>query len=185
MRTLKDFINESIVNEAAQSALFYLGASNDLNVIVGSPADLKKCEKQLKNDGYNCVSKNLKNNMCGVMWNDETIFAWDLKGNNWKTVQAEDAKNIATMLKDRTDDYVYIESEIFGSGNEWEDEKARESINWSPNVWVEVFIKMIENSYVDGDSNYCRAVLDLAKKGICCQGFDDINIYDATEYLKG
>ena len=184
IKTLKDFINESLVNEAAQSALFYLGTYDDLNVIVGSPADLKKCEKQLKNDGFNCVSQNLKNNMCGVMWNDETISAWDLKGNNWKAVQAEDAKNIETMLKDRKVDYVYLESEIFGSGNEWEDEEARQSIDWSPKFWVEVFIEMVENSYVDGDSNYCRAVLDLAKKGICCQGENDINICDASEYLK-
>lgn len=186
MKNLKDYINESLsINEAAQSALFYLGTSNDLNVVVGSPADLKKCEKLLKKDGYDCVSPNLKNNMCGVMWNDETISAWDLKGNNWKAVQAEDAKNIAKMLKDREDDYVYLESEIFGSGNEWNDEEARESIDWSPKFWVEVFIEMVENSYVDGDSNYCRAVLDLTKKEICCQGEDDINIHDAAEYLNG
>lgn len=185
MKNLKDYINESLmVNEAAQSALFYLGTENDVNVIVGSSADLKKCEKILEEDEFDCVSLKLTGNMCGVMWNDEELLPWALKGNNWKAVQAADEKNIAKMLKDRTDDYVYLESEIFGSGNEWDDESAKESINWSPSYWVEVFIEMVENSYVDGDSNYCRAVLDLAKKEVCCKGENDVNIYDAAEFLS-
>lgn len=174
---LKDFINEALINEAKRDILLAWNIQNDtLYIRVGSSEDIKNHKETIED--FTVSKTPIDGNMVNIMWNDESCQVTPLKGNTWNAVKNNDIKKIEGFLKDRSDNYVYIESDIFGSGNEWYDEDAEKTKNWNSKKWLNHFISMVEDSYVDGDSNYCRAVVDLSKKEICCKGENEIVILD-------
>lgn len=187
MKNLKDFITESLITESRNEVLgiWHFAGDETLHICIGSKKDIDDAADRF-DGGYSLNSTRLSipGNMVSVMWNDESCYMTPLKGNNWNAVKNNDIKKIEGFLKDRSDDYVYIESDIFGSGNEWYDEDAAETKNWGAKQWLTRFIEMVEGSYVDGDSHYARAVVDLSKREVCCKGSTDVQIWDINDFIK-
>lgn len=187
MKSLSEFINESVINEAKQDILLVWCVSDydyTLHICTGSNSDIKKYEREIDDYSYCSTKATVNGNVCSVMWNDESCYISAIKGNNWNDAMNHDIKKIEGFLKKKTDDYVYIESDIFGSGNEWYDEDIEKTKSWDAKRWLNHFIKMVKDSYVDGDSNYCRAVVDIAKREIYCKGSNDVQFWDINDFAK-
>ena len=182
---LKDFINESLVNESVNDYMFIWQhfSPNTLYCCVG---DVQKLNKLIKDYDFESFTTKLKSNIIGVAWNDEYGFAWDIDGHNLNDAKRKDLKHIEDQINQQKDQieqeqYMYIESNIFGTANEWYDE----DISTDAKEIQKRFIDMIENSEVDGDSSYGRAIIDIKKGDVLLCGEDlNVNFLTANEFIE-
>lgn len=185
MKDLKDFINESLcVNESHNISFVWDHYDPDtLYCVFGNASKIRKI---LSGTDYNFQDIKIKTKLCSVSWNDETLFAGEVKGNNLEDAKKIELKHIQSQLDNQKDQienegYVYIESDLFGSANEWEEGVK----DMSAEDFLKGFLEMIQDSVVDGDSGYGRAVLDLQNKQVLLgnDGVEFINIDKLEEML--
>ena len=182
---LKDFINEALVNEGVNDYMFIQQhfSPNTLYCCVG---DIQKLGKLIKDYDFESFVTKLKSNIVGVAWNDEYGFAWDIDGHNLNDAKRKDLKYIEDQINQQKDQieqeqYMYIESNIFGTANEWCDD----DISTDAKEIQKRFIGMIENSEVDGDSSYGRAIIDIKNGDVLLCGEDlDVNFLSANEFIE-
>lgn len=182
---LKDFINESLVNEAKTEELLFMVDHGDPEIIFCINGDINKLEKMIEDDYdwyYGTWPINTK--LAAVHWNDESIYVIPVEGNNLVGAKKKDLDNIQAQLdkqKDQIekDGYVYIESNIFGGANEWEDAKPNDKAQ----KYLDMFIEMMDDSYVDGDSGYAYSLIDISK-GKSLLGNDGVVFMSANEFIE-
>ena len=182
---LKDFINESLVNEAKTKELLFMVDHGDPEIIFCINGDINKLEKMIEDDYdwyYGTWPINTK--LAAVHWNDESIYVIPVEGNNLVGAKKKDLDNIQAQLdkqKDQIekDGYVYIESNIFGGANEWEDAKPNDKAQ----KYLDMFIEMMDDSYVDGDSGYAYSLIDISK-GKSLLGNDGVVFMSANEFIE-
>jgi hypothetical protein len=183
MKDLKDFINESMrIDEAVKSVLaFWQNSPHNLFVVVGSSSEINKLHKEM-GDGEVAA---LNSNMCTIMWNDESMFVNPIKARDINDLKKQELASIKKQMNaqknnEGSDDYIYLDSLISGSGNEWYDEEAQADAK----DYMEAFISMVEGSYVDGDSSYGRAVIDANKLEASLKGGDDITVVTIEQWRE-
>lgn len=182
---LKDFINESLVNEVKTEELLFMVDHGDPEIIFCINGDINKLEKMIEDDYdwyYGTWPINTK--LATVQWNDESIYVIPVEGNNLVGAKKKDLDNIQAQLdkqKDQIekDGYVYIESNIFGGANEWEDAKPNDKAQ----KYLDMFIEMMDDSYVDGDSGYAYSLIDISK-GKSLLGNDGVVFMSANEFIE-
>ena len=180
---LKDFINESLVNEAKSELLFIVDHSNP-EIIFCLTGDIKEVEKRIDDYDWYYETFSLNTKLATVQWNDESIYVTPVEGNNLAAAKKKDLDNIQAQLdkqKDQIeeDGYVYIESNIFGGANEWEDAKPSDKAQ----KYLDRFIEMMDESYVDGDSGYALTLMDISK-GESLLGNDGVVFMSANEFME-
>lgn len=180
MVDLKDFINESLLVEGTTDYAFVWSHDNPSTLYCLNGAT-NKLQKALKNYDYEIQNVKISSNICHVMWNDEFLAANDCDGNNLNAVKNNVLKTIEDqMTKDGNDEtYRYFET-AFGS-NEWYDDDAKSD---KAKDYLNSFIEMIEDSEVDGDSGYGRAVIDVKNGEVLMSGKCEIIIQTANEFIE-
>lgn len=107
--------------------------------------------------------------LLGIEWNDEECYSWYVPGESLDEAKELAANDIYNQLKniqqEQQDDYdyIYLECNLWGGG-EFEKEfnlENEQNILEATKVYVERFLKYIEESYVDNDSSSAIAILDL------------------------
>lgn len=124
--------------------------------------DLNKVSEIVDEYGYHSEGCSLNTRLVSVEWNDESIYVSSVEGNNLDEAKKNDLVKIQTQLDEQKeniekDGYVYIESDIFGGANEWNDAKPTDKAQ----KYLDQFIEMMDDSYVDGDSGYAFSLVDL------------------------
>ena len=184
VKDLKDFLNESIlVNEAKTELLFIVDHSNP-EIIFCLIGNIKEVEKRIDDYDWFYETFSLNTKLATVQWNDESIYVTPVEGNNLASAKKKDLDNIQAQLdkqKDQIeeDGYVYIESNIFGGANEWEDAKPDDKAQ----KYLDRFIEMMEESYVDGDSGYAFTLMDISR-GESLLGNDGVVFMSANEFME-
>lgn len=183
MMDLKDFINESLVNEAKSELLFIMDHSNP-EIIFCLNGNIKEVEKRIEDYDWDYETFSLNTKLATVQWNDESIYVTPVEGNNLAAAKKKDLDNIQAQLdkqKDQIeeDGYVYIESNIFGGANEWEDAKPGDKAQ----KYLDRFIEMMDESYVDSDSGYAFSLIDVSK-GEILLGNDGVTFMSANEFME-
>lgn len=183
MKNLKDFINESMrIDEAAKSVLaFWQNSPHNLFIVVGASSEINKLHKEIR-DGEVVA---LNSNMCTIMWNNESMFINPIKARDINDLKKQELASIKKQIdaqknNEGSDDYIYLDSLISGSGNEWCDEDAQ----LDAKDYMEAFISMVEKSYVDGSSRYGRAVIDANKLEASLKGEDNITVVTVEQWRE-
>ena len=140
--------------------------------------------KELKDYDYNVNMMKVDSNLITICWNDEMMWTSDIPGSNLNDAKRKELKYIEDQLKEQADaisqdGYVYIESNLFGGANEWEDAKENDKAD----KYLERFIEMIEDSEVDGDSSYARSVVDV-RKGKVLLGNTGVKFMTGNEFRE-
>lgn len=117
-------------------------------------------------------------NIVHLQWNDESIYGCILdKINDEKQLRKDFDKNVGKWLEDNKkyiedpgETYIEIYVDLdcgiaFDCANERDDFKDF-NLDYLWNCWMDQF----KDSYVDGDSNYCRCLVDLKKKKVIVGG---------------
>ena len=183
MLDLKDFLNEALVMESNNDFMFVWNHydPDTMYVLNGNtraiPNFLRKYDWQ-----YHDVK--IPTKLCSIAWCDDTMYAMPVDGNNLNDAKKIDLKDIQAQLDSSKDqiekeDYAYIEGNLFGGANEWEG-----ASKMSAQDFLDNFIDIIKNSYVDGDSNYARAVIDIKKGETLLQGSCHVTFMSANEFME-
>jgi flagellar basal body P-ring protein FlgI len=115
------------------------------------------------------------------MWNDEFLAVNDCDGNNLNAVKNNVLKTIEDqMTKDGNDETYRYFNTAFGS-NEWYDGDAKSD---KAKDYLNRFIAMIEDSEVDGDSGYGKAVIDVKNGETLLAGNVQVVFMTADEFLE-
>lgn len=179
MLNLKDLLCESMINESANDYIF-IWNHFEPSTLYRCTGDVKKLEKHIADYDFETFTGKSKSNLIGFAWNDEYGFAWDIDGSNLNSAKSKDLKYIEDQINQQKDqieqeNYMYIESNIFGGANEWYDE----DVSTDAKEIQKRFIDMIENSEVDGDSSFGRIVIDVKKNQLLLGG-ENTNITSLT-----
>lgn len=164
MIELKDFINESLQVNESKMELAFVWSHDDPSTMYCMNGNVDGLEKELKDYDYNVNIMKVDSNLITICWNDEMMWISDVPGSNLNDAKRKELQYIDGQLKEQADaisqdGYVYIESNLFGGANEWDDAKEDDKAD----KYLDRFIEMIEDSEVDGDSSYARSVVDVRK----------------------
>lgn len=180
MKTLKDFINESLLMEGKTDYAFVWDHYNPSTLYCLNGA-VNKLQKTLKDYEYEIQNAKIASNICFVMWNDEFLAVNDCDGNNLNAVKNNVLKTIEDqMTKDGNDETYRYFNTVIGS-NEWYDDDAESD---KAKDYLDKFIEMIEGSEVNGDSSYGRAVIDVKNGETLLAGDVQVVFMSANEFLK-
>lgn len=175
MLDLKNFIKESLVNEAETEYMFVWSHFEpaDMYCVSGKVDTLVK---EMGNYDWNYEIVTSSSKLHAIAWNDEYLIHCDVPGNNLNDAKRKEEDYIQSQLDSQRDqieqeNYVYIESNLFAGAGEWDDAKPNDKAK----KYLNRFIKMIDNSYVDGDSSCARKVLDI-RKGEVLLGSESANV---------
>ena len=187
MIDLKDFImeklNENPINESVNDYIFTWN-HYDPDTIYCLNGNINKIPMFLKNYDWQYQDVKIPTKLCSVAWNDEMAIIMPVDGNNLNDAKKIDLKSIQAQLdsyKDQIEeeDYAYVESNLFGGANEWDG-----ASKMSAQDFLDEFISIIKDSYVDGDSNYARAVIDIKKGETLLQGSCHVTFMSANEFME-
>lgn len=180
MKTLKDFINESLLMEGKTDYAFVWDHFNPSTLYCLNGA-VNMLQKTLKDYEYEIQNAKIASNVCFVMWNDEFLAVNDCNGNNLNAVKNNILKTIEDqMTKDGNDEtYRYFDT-VIGS-NEWYDNDAKSD---KAKDYLDRFIEMIEDSEVDGSSGYGKAVIDVKNGETLLTGNVQVVFMTANEFLE-
>lgn len=185
IKNLSTYINEALgaVNESTKNYVVFLDHENPDSIYITNDVDESECEELASEAELDYFYVTFKSKLAAIRWNDESFYYQDIKGNNLEAAKKNDLKSIekqvAKQKKDIADGYAYIESELFGGANEWEGDEVA---NMTAQDFLNGFIEIIQDSYVDGDSGYCYAVIDTSSCKVLLGGdggvesiyFDDL-----------
>ena len=179
-KDLKEFLNESLLVEGKTDYAF-VWDHFDPSILYCLNGATNKLQKDLKDYDYELQNVKISSNICYVMWNDEFLAVNDCDGNNLNAVKNNVLKTIEDqMTKDGNDEtYRYFET-AFGT-NEWYDDGAESN---KAKDYLNRFIGMIEDSKVDGDSGYGRAVIDVKNGETLLAGDVQVVFMTANEFLE-
>lgn len=181
---LEDFVTESVVNEAKTEVMFVLDHDSPNYLYCVNSGDLDKVSAIVDEYDYYSEYHTSNTKLATIEWNDESIYVTPIEGNNLAAAKKKDLANIQAQLDKQKEDiekdgYVYIESDIFGGAGEWSDAKPTDKAK----KYLDKFIGMMNDSYVDGDSNSARSLVDLAG-GKTLIGNEGIVFLSADEFLS-
>lgn len=184
MIDLKDFVIESIQLNESSLELAFVWSHGDPSTMYCMNGNVDSLEKELKDYDYNVNIMKVDSNLITICWNDEMMWTSDVPGSNLNDAKRKELQYIEDQLKEQADaisqdGYVYIESNLFGGANEWEDAKE----NDKSDKYLERFIEMIEDSEVDGDSSYARSVVDV-RKGRVLLGNTGVKFMTGNEFRE-
>lgn len=177
---LKDFINEALITEGKTDYAFVWDHYNPSTLYCLNGAT-NKLQNSLKNYDYNIQMVKISSNICSIMWNDEFLAAQECKGNNFNAVKTNIIKELENQMTKNDNDETYRYFDCCLGSNEWFDDAA-ESDNAKD--YLDKFIAMIEDSKVDGDSGYGRAVIDIKNGEILLSGSVSVIFQTANEFIK-
>lgn len=179
MKNLVEQLNESLLLESAHIGDWVFVQTrwdNSLKIVKYKGDDLFEVL-----DNCDCNYQVVKNNgtLAQAMWNDESVNAWMKEDDNWNTLLKKDIKQVEEQLETYGDDEeVYELFSLITETYYYEDKKPKSAKDFQKEV-----LKFIENSYVDGDSNYCQAIIDLKKQQPIVCGKNGVEFVD-TNYFK-
>jgi hypothetical protein len=184
MIDLADFVNEALVMESNNDFMF-AWTHYDPDTMYCLNGNINEIPKFLKDYDWQYQDAKISTKLCTVVWNDEYAYVTPVEGNNLNDAKRKDLKHIEDQINQQKDQieqeqYMYIESDIFGSANEWNDD----DVSTDATEIQKRFIDMIENSYVDGDSNSARAVIDIRKGQVLLQGLCYVSFMSANEFME-
>lgn len=184
MVNLKDFIHEALLNEGVIDYAFIWNRDNPGTMFCCN-GNIQKLRKIIHDFDFEIFIEKLKSNIVGLAWNDESGYAWEIEGNNFNNAMRKDLKYIEDQINQQKEQieqerYMEIESNIFGGSNEWEDD----DVSTDAKEIQSRFMDIIENSEVDNDSMYGRAVVDIKKGDVLSSGYVDINFLSAEEFIE-
>ena len=177
---LKDFINEALITEGNTDYAFVWSHNNPSTVYCLNGA-VNALNKAIKDYDYNIQMVKISSNICSIMWNDEFLAAQECKGNNFNAVKTNVIKELENQMTKNDNDETYRCFDCCLGSNEWFDDDA-ESDNAKD--YLDKFIEMIEDSEVDGDSGYGRAVIDIKKGEVLLSGSVDVIFQTANEFIE-
>ena len=180
---LKDFINESLVMESNTNFMFVWTHYNPDNMYCLN-GNIREIPKFLKDYDWQYQDAKISTKLCTVVWNDEYASVTPVEGNNLNDAKKKELESIQDQLDSqqdqiKEDDYAYIDCGLFGGTNEWDNASGM-----SAKDFRDEFIKIIEDSYVDGDSNSARAVIDIRKGEVLLQGSCYVTFMSANEFME-
>lgn len=139
----------------------------DPDVLYLLKGDAKEIIKKIGEYSDYCYREiETESKLLGIEWNDEECYSWDVPGESLdeaKGVAVNDIYNQLKNIQPDDHDYIYLECCLF-SGGEFEKEfvlETEQDIQNATKVYVDRFLKYIEDSYVDCDSSSAIAILDL------------------------
>lgn len=184
MINLKELLQESLLTESVNDYAFIWNHDNP-DTMFCCNGNIQKLRNIIHDYDFEIFVEKLKSNIVGLAWNDESGYAWEIEGNNFKDAMRKDLKYIEDQINQQKEQieqehYMEIESNIFGGSNEWEDD----DVSTDAKEIQTRFMDIIENSEVDKDSMYGRAVVDIKKGDVLSSGFVDINFLSAEEFIE-
>lgn len=121
-----------------------------------------------------------KNTLGTIWWNDKDAYLIDVEGGNLEDAKRKDLNNIKKQMKaNNNEDYIYLSGNIYGSENEWFDDDVK---NYKAEDYLNDFIGFIEGSYVDKDSSYALALVDLNNEDILLSGRGNVNFITFEDF---
>lgn len=184
MITLKELLQESLLTESVNNYAFIWNHDNPDTIFCCNGNISKLCDI-IHDYDFELFTEKLKSDIVGIAWNDESGYAWNIDGRNLNDAKRKDLKYIEDQINQQKDQieqerYMGIESNIFGGSNEWEDD----DVTIDAKEIQKRFIDIIENSEVDKDSMYGRAVIDIRKGEVLLSGKVYVNFLYADEFIK-
>lgn len=174
MKNLQEFINESLGKQFITLVWDHY-SPEDIWVIKGDHSENidKRGDLNVRVCGY-------KNTLGTIWWNDEDAYLIDVEGRNLEDAKRKDLNNIKKQMKaNSNEDYIYLSGNIYGAENEWYDDDVK---NYKAEDYLKDFIGFIEGSYVDGDSSYALALVDLNKEEVLLKGDGYVNFITFEEF---
>lgn len=179
MKNLTQFLKESVVVEAKVKYFMTTDHYNPETLyIIENPS--QNTLDQLNNADWNAEELENPSNVELIAWNDES-FNQCGGANNLSAFK----KNVLSSIEDSLEEYGY--------GDEDEVEEVNAGYMYiNPMVPLKVFKKnpwqyfetTIKNSLVNGDSNFCRAIIDMKKKSVILGGKNEIVFLTDKEARK-
>ncbi|MBR5296710.1 MAG: hypothetical protein IKU29_02435 [Parabacteroides sp.] len=186
MKTLNEYIKESLntVNESS-NWLCLVSDHFDPDTLYIVSGDTDDFEERLEDTDFHYDWIDPKSKLITISWNDESIYSSKVPGRDLNDAKKLDLKHIQQQLDEQKssiekDHYAYIHSNIFGSENEWDGDFV---VNYSAEDYLNCFIEIIQDSYVDGDSRYCYALVDIKRKQTLLGGNGGIEFIDAQDFI--
>lgn len=187
MVDLKDFVmealNDNTVNEANVDYIFAWN-HYEPDTMYCLNGNTRAIPKFLKNYDWQWTDAKLSTQLCTIIWNDESCFVSSIDGRDLNDAKKQAIKNIDQQLDAdaaaiEENDYAYIESGFFGGACEFENASKLKAEDIMKRI-----VDMIEGSYVDGDSNYARAVIDIRKGNVLLSGDCSVAFMSANEFME-
>ena len=180
MRTLQECLKISL-NEAQSKFYMVNDHYNPGELYIIENPSLNTLE-QIRNTDWNYEEIDLdpNENIVLISWNDEGFINYG----GGKTI-AEIKKNSVEAVKKSLDEYGYApdeEVEEVNAGLMYLNPMVPRKV-FEKNPW-KYFEDVIKYSYVDGDSNRCRALIDIKKKKVLLCGENEITFLNDKEALK-
>lgn len=142
--------------------------------VIGSVEDLEKIST-MTNENYTWGS--VCDEIQAVEWNDEVFYDGGTQCKTMEELKALVIEDLITESKEQEEDDIYIEHDMLCGGGFTLDRDTPE------NMYNEM-ISIIENSQVDGDSSYARALINTEKQTVeCCSETSEIGFWTAQEYI--
>lgn len=156
---LKDFLIESLNISEAKNQMGFAWNHYDPSSLYCMVGDMKKAQKICDESDYNFEAADLRGPLCSIAWNDEYIMYNDLKGVNLNQVKKNILSDIQKQLDEQTEDiaegYFHIECDLMSNDYDTNDVKP------TAKDVLDHMLQLIEESEVDGDSSYGRAIIDI------------------------
>lgn len=183
MLNLRELLKESLMTESMNEVALVWSHWTPSEIYCAT-GNIKMLRKALKDYDYNFVEGRVDTRLACIRWNDEDAVIVHVEGNNYNDAKKRDIKNIQSQLDAQKDSiekegFVYIESNIFGGANEWYDMEP----DTTAKEYLDMFIELMNNSYVDGDSRRAYALVDLMK-GETLAGCDSVIFMTAEELIE-
>ena len=184
MKNLSEYINEAFVVESNNDFMF-VWTHYDPDTMYCLNGNINKIPKFLKDYEWQYQDAKISTKLCTVVWNDEYAYIASVEGNNLNDAKHKDLKYIEDQIDQQKDQieqeqYMDIESNIFGGSNEWYDS----DVTTDAKEIQKRFIDMIEDSYVDGDSASARAMIDIYKGQVLLKGSCYVTFMSANEFME-
>lgn len=179
MKNLVEQLNESLLLESARVGDWVFVQTrwdNSLKIVKYGGDELFEVL-----DNCDCNYRIVKNNgtLAQAMWNDESVHAWMKEDNNWNILLKKDLKQVEEQLETYSDDDEDLEIySLITETEHYEEKKPKSAKDFQKGI-----LEFIENSHVDGDSSYCRAIIDMKKQQLIVCGENGVEFVD-TDYFK-
>lgn len=152
-----------------------------IECVIGNSEEI---EYIVNNTEYNVFRTCITDGLVAIKWNDESMYSCPLGCQTMDELKECTMKNLKECFEEESsNNYLYIKTDMTcGSGPEYSlyDEDSPKT----PEEAYDNIIQFIKDSYVDGDSNYARAIINIEKEEVWVQGTGKVCFNSAKECIS-
>lgn len=176
MKNLGNFINESIQGNSCVFVWDHFEPS-DISCVIGKSSDIDKLINKLQHYSYQYEECDVKDSLYEVEWGNESCYISDLKCKNMKQFKKKLINDEFKGIFDEDDEWLCYENLFFIEMKKDDPEcpKNEEEL-------YEYYLSLINNSYIDGDSNSAKTIINIKKQTI--EAGPGVYFVDVDEFIE-